>query len=491
MAEEVEEKKDQLSEMDQGPAVPPMAPALPEPKFYKPFDGETRESIAAEHGVPVDDVGEVSKGRPVKIGMENASSFGKFLGKANEVLSLPGDMAVGFAKGAYDTAKQAAGVTERVWKGEGVDPAEGMQLALEIGGGGIMTSAAVGARASKNTLGMFLGPNSKNLSQNQKNKMTLAKQMLKDGKDKQEVWDETGWAMDPLGNMRTELPGNKITMDLPKVMKDYNKPWFERRGVPLKDVWQNADELFKHYPELKDIRVKFDDIGTANAHFDQLTGQIVFSDRFYHNLLKTQKSGSKDSSEIIKKMKLEMEGIMRHEVHHGIAAIEQWPLGNSTVNAAGQARSALMAQGREALSKFNSKYEKLFPGQTPPDITRAARAVATNKIVPGSALEKQVQYFEKNFPDDWAEQYYIHRADYMVTQNASPNKGLTDMWYQLYRRDAGEVDARNVQNMRDNPMLEGRNYKRHPDSTADVPIEKQHFASDPKNYRSPLPLIED
>ena len=515
-SESTEDSGVKLAESDQGPGVTP-APGLPKPKLRTVKQSDTPERIAGIYGVDTGAIkGEVRPGKVVQVDTSNANPLGTFLAKTNEVLSMPGNLAVGFAKGAYDVAKQASAITERVYKGEGVDPAEAFQLTLEVGGGGIMTSAAVGARASKNTLGMFLGPNSKNLSQNQKNKMTLAKQMLKDGKDKQEVWDETGWAMDPLGNMRTELPGNKITMDLPKVMKEYNnrggkEDWFLKTGIPLKDVWQNADELFKHYPQLKDIRVRFGDTGKANAHFDQQNGEIVFSRQIHDNLISAQKQLRSREAEfkkgvlpkelyqrskerwtkIIQDKKREMEGIMRHEVHHGIAQIEQWPLGNNTVNAAGQARGALMAQGREALSKFNSKYEKLFPGQTPPDITRAARAVATNKIVPGSALEKQVQYFEKNFPDDWAEQYYIHRADYMVTQNASPNKGLTDMWYQLYRRDAGEVDARNVQNMRDNPMLEGRNYKRHPDTTADVPVEKQHFASDPKNYRSPLPLIED
>lgn len=502
-----------LAESDQGPGITP-APGLPKPKLRTVKQSDTPERIAGVYGVDPDAIkGEVRPGKVVQVDTSNANPLGTFLGKANEVLSMPGNLAVGLAKSyLYDLPKRADEMAQNYTVTGDFDPREALSIAVDVGTGGMAVSTAT---KTKGSLGMFLGPQSKALSKEQRSKLKLAKKMLDEGKDKQQVWDETGWAQDPLGNMRTELPGNKITMDLPKVMKDYNinsgmdrltgKRMYVEGGptTTLGDVWQNADELFKHYPQLKDVKVRFGNTGTANAHFDQRAGEIVFSDSFYYKMMGIQKASNKIAksggkgwdfkadAEDLRKTKLEMENIMRHEVHHGIAAIEQWPLGSSTVGAAGQARGALMEKSREALTNFNNKYEKLFPGQTPPDIGRAARAMATNKVVPGSALEKQVKYFEKNFPDDWAEQYYIHRADYMVLQNVSPNRGLTDMWYQLYRRDAGEVDARNVQNMRDNPMLEGRNYKRHPDNTADVLTEQQHFASDPKNYRSSLPLIED
>lgn len=507
-SERPEESGVELPEYDQGPGIPP-APALPKPTLRKVKQSDTPERIAEIYGVGPDAIkGEVRKGKVVQVDTANANPIGSFLRKTGEILSLPGDMAVGLAKGAYDLAEKASTITKRGMEGEGFDPAEVFGLTLEVGAGGVLTSAAT---KTKGSLGMFLGPQSKNLSPLQKKNMIKAKQMLEEGADKQKVWDETNWAMDPLGNMRTELPGNKIKLNFLPVMEkfvSYKKARSKalddavinhadeffpvsKSSVKITDVWEGADELLEHYPQLKDLRIRFGD-SAGGAHMDVYNREVVFNESIYNDLIGWQKqindATRRNAPDEVAKAKKGLQGTirwindtMRHEIHHAIADIEQWPLGNSVTNANAQARNALQDNSFKIWNSFAKNYEKVHPNSPIPNLLRAARAEADNALVPGSSLHQQAEYLKKYFPNEYNEVFLNEQASRWVKHNR-PKR--------TYLNDRGEVDARNVE-IRDSEGAGGRSYKYHPERTQDVSEERIHSASDPKNYLNNSPVLKE
>ena len=76
-----------------------------------------------------------------------------------------------------------------------------------------------------------------------------------DLKSPTEIFYATGWIRGEDGKYRYEIPSGTLRKDRIEKLKGKNLKAFRMNGVPLKDIF-DAPELFKFYPELKDLTVK-------------------------------------------------------------------------------------------------------------------------------------------------------------------------------------------------------------------------------------------
>ena len=102
--------------------------------------------------------------------------------------------------------------------------------------------------AKSNSINSFAGEKALNANAN---KLSKAKAMLEKGEDEVKIWQSTGWYKDKDGAWKFEID------DSPAKIKNQNA---DKLGNLLEHK-----ELFKAYPELKDIKIKkiSDDILTA------------------------------------------------------------------------------------------------------------------------------------------------------------------------------------------------------------------------------------
>lgn len=115
------------------------------------------------------------------------------------------------------------------------------------------------------TLQQFGGGNSKALTREMTTARSKAFYMLERGEDPDAVWTETGWQLGADGKWRFEISDDKaFILKLPEAQQAPDGNWF---GYALDEVLVH-DELFKHYPHLKDLYVVVLPIESgANGYF--------------------------------------------------------------------------------------------------------------------------------------------------------------------------------------------------------------------------------
>lgn len=107
--------------------------------------------------------------------------------------------------------------------------------------------------AKSNSINSFAGEKALNASAN---KLSKAKSMLEKGEDEVKIWQSTGWYKDKDGAWKFEIA------DSPAKIKNQN-------ADKLGDLLEHK-ELFKAYPELKDIKIKkiIDEKGENLGYYD-------------------------------------------------------------------------------------------------------------------------------------------------------------------------------------------------------------------------------
>lgn len=99
-----------------------------------------------------------------------------------------------------------------VLKGYQATPEDIVNFALNVGGGGVTTSAAAAKDAGPNAIGMFLGPYSSGANHQL---MEQAWDMAEAGASREEIWKATGWFKAPDGRWKYEISDKdfKLTPD--------------------------------------------------------------------------------------------------------------------------------------------------------------------------------------------------------------------------------------------------------------------------------------
>lgn len=176
-------------------------------------------------------------------------------------------------------------------------------------------------------------------------KLDEAKKMTKDGADRKEIWEKTGWWKGKDGKWRVEIPDLKLKQEV----RDYFKENDEFEGVGLKYLIDDK-EMFKAYPALKNIgvymfkrksRVNPDEWG----HFDPDEGEIMLF-----------KVNPKNMAEVERRLS--------HEVQHAIQKAEGLAYGADSEDWEKYRKSAGEVEARNVQRRVKMDKTKAPPWET-------------------------------------------------------------------------------------------------------------------------------
>lgn len=174
--------------------------------------------------------------------------------------------------------------------------------------------------------------------------LSVARKMEEEKKDAKAIKMATGWERGADGKWRYEMPDAKIkdTMDVGggQIVKRYEDDMLWNGGK-LSDVI-DAPELFKAYPQLKDVRIETDAIMNdmpSHGEYDSKTNTItIHADELKY-----------------------MNDILNHEIQHAIQGIEGFATGGSPTTIRGEVKKRfdevtkqikqLRAEGKEDEAK--------------------------------------------------------------------------------------------------------------------------------------------
>ena len=254
--------------------------------------------------------------------------------------------------------------------------------------------------AKSNSINSFAGEKALNASAN---KLSKAKAMLEKGEDEVKIWQSTGWYKDKDGAWKFEID------DSPAKIKNQN-------ADKLGDLLEHK-ELFKAYPELKDIKIK--------KIIDEKVGKLGYYD---------------PNEKEIALRDLSDKSTLMHEVQHAIQDVEGFAKGG------GQAEARSFLRGKEG-----RKYEQELKGI---DKTLSNLLLETQHMrmrygeIPQS--EREYEYAKELFRGiNNNEKVY---ADFSAVRD-DLNKKLFEIDKKIrlqdiqdtYKKIHGEAEARNVE----------------------------------------------
>ena len=161
-----------------------------------------------------------------------------------------------------------------------------------------------------------------------------------DLKSPTEIFYETGWIRGEDGKYRYEIPNGKLREDRIEKLKGKNLKVFRMNGVPLKDIF-DAPELFKLYPELKDITVKSANYerGTRGGYVPLVPGQtikkdglITLNERFFndgYSVFDEKVPTYKGTKNVLVTSDEMLRLVLIHEIQHAIQNIEGFAKGTN------------------------------------------------------------------------------------------------------------------------------------------------------------------
>ena len=256
--------------------------------------------------------------------------------------------------------------------------------------------------AKSNSINSFAGEKALNANAN---KLSKAKAMLEKGEDEVGIWQKTGWFKDKDGAWKFEID------DSPAKIKNQN-------ADKLGDLLEHK-ELFKAYPELKDIKIKkiIDEKVEKLGYYDPNKKEIAINN-----------IGDKST--------------LMHEVQRAIQDIEGFARG-------GEYDIVWNAAVRTIEKKYESELDKL-------------EKIANEAWKKEEPLQKAyIELFDKGLKDSpKAQRLLKEREPYFKKGREANNKIRNIKWaiedeknaitdkdmYEAYQKIHGEVEARNVQN---------------------------------------------
>jgi len=210
------------------------------------------------------------------------------------------------AKAAYSAARLPGDVLYGL-----IDPKskEGIDRAMELAG--LAMTGGFPMKAPEGSFRTFAGLNSKTAD---KGAWYTAKNMADEGAIPHHIWDKTGWFQGRDGKWRYEIPDTKI-----KLKEDYLNSEIKRIGQAI-----DHPELFKAYPQLKDVDFKMD-WTLRGGKKEEPNIASWFGDPNRHKSLDRQPADL-----TIRPYIKNPEPILLHELQHGIQAIEKFSPGTNT-----------------------------------------------------------------------------------------------------------------------------------------------------------------
>ena len=239
------------------------------------------------------------------------------------------------------------------------------------------------------------------------------------GEDPATIWKQSGWAVDPI----QKYPYTEISDRGMRIKPAYERDLFNGQRVKgkLGDIVDHP-ELFKAYPGLADVNV---DLSTGPF------GGFYSQD---HNLIKGQ------APTVVREPTNDnLHSLLAHEIQHIIQRTEGWPRGSNMK--AGEVVTPEIQKAMDTVKAGKKKRRELYRTYLFSTGQKSADAYA-----------------------DWQEIDRVLKSteEYIKEQKA----------FQYYKRQPGEVQARNTSESRFNyTERERRDYPA--EETMDVPVEEQ------------------
>lgn len=145
----------------------------------------------------------------------------------------------------------------------------------------------------------FAGVNSKTVNYTN---LAVAEGLERQGKTVQEIYEQTGWYRGNENKWRYEIDDSNFAIN-----NNVNR----NQNYKLKDIIQNADELYSAYPQLKNAIVYFTDLPLNVAR--------GYSETYDNYLINNNLVSNND----------ELKKTLMHEIQHNIQAIEDFSRGSS------------------------------------------------------------------------------------------------------------------------------------------------------------------
>ena len=372
------------------------------------------------------------------------SNYGKLPG-VRELIGA-GRVAGALGKGAVDSTTQAITASGRAARGE-IAPEdmgeEALNLALNVAGAGLGSVKQMG-RMAPDQLNMFLGPKAATADLKA---LDRAKRMSLVGATETDIRNATGWHKGADGEWRFEVPDDSLRVKTT-----------QSGGILL------HDEVEKAYPGLLDS-------------FSIRHGPDPFNpERLgYMNSPKREMGLLTDDPEL-------QRSVAAHELQHLIQHHEGWAPGMSIEDPQVglrrfDIRDQIDAAKQDAWDKIKAfdeqhmkpLYQKLYDRDP--------------TLPPWDALSgPQQAYFRKRLAQDNSDVITEDMANEFRRLADITNDGPSSPWgfRGQYRREAGEVEARNVQSRLS--MTPEERVRSHPLTTEDIPRDEQWVAKRAPEY---------
>jgi hypothetical protein len=262
--------------------------------------------------------------------------------------------------------------------------------------------------------------------------LEIAEKMLKEGADKQAIWDATGWFKGTDGKWRFEIDDSGTALRGAGNVKDVT----DKRGHNLKDVFLHPDN-YRAYPHMEEIQVHGGLLpGNASG---QYTPPGLMSVDPAEIVVNDYRRGVDPRSTIL------------HEMQHDIQGLEGFAGGGNSISTFGNSDPKI----RNAVAEEMEKLLRTLPRDEYASELRKSWQEATEADV----AESYKGYLKANKESRSSVYNPVNRA---AQETAAMN---------VYKRMAGEVEARNVQTRMNMPMERRRNTP--PWATQDTPDEQQ------------------
>lgn len=292
---------------------------------------------------------------------------------------------------------------------------------------------------------MFVGPAAKTANQAA---LKTAKDMAAKGAGRDAIWNETGWFKGVDDKWRFEIPDNKS-----KIGDKAADDLFGADGSKAQSIQSNApgvlwhDDLYQAYPDLRRVQIE------ATRDPESLTLQGYFS-----NKTGTPQIGMSASS------LGEMRSGILHEMQHGVQRAEGFASGGGPMDFMQQKEAEI---ARDALWwRRELESRGLKPGENSKladdAIIKELNDWGAGDMVPSPTV-RQVAHDILGNPQNQLDEI---TKFYGLDRSVTPLSGR-----ELYKRMAGEVEARNVQKRMD--MTPDERRATPPWATQDVPDELQ------------------
>jgi hypothetical protein len=255
-----------------------------------------------------------------------------------------------------------------------------------------LTQPMVPGAAPAGALGVYGGRMAKTANLD---KLAEAERLVASGADNEAVRAATGWFRGPEHQWRFEIPDNDAKLQFPSM--DSMKQWAQSGEMSGKvGDYLNHPQLFDAYPALRDVDLSID-------RGREPTGM------YRHSLNRVDMTAPADFG-------TSSQSVLLHELQHGIQDRENFSQGGNKVTAAREFPEAARAEA------------EAFRAQ------RAARTAGYDEFL-SDILEETDSLA--------ARQQY---ADYLKERTGDLSaRDWDDIGSKLYRRLAGEVEARDVQ----------------------------------------------